>query len=192
VPYVGATLKEACQQFCDVLNRVLNTTITKARLLELGAKDRPNDPRQVAFRQAGQPATAPLNTKFGPMNLYIGQLCDSVEVKGGGRQLFTTEYQYTLTLEGQPNALLRWEYTRTPPDGGLWCRHHLQGPVEIPLGRGGAVSLNDLHLPTGYVTIEEVIRFCIVDLEAKVVLSSDWHAILTESYEKFRVEEGKL
>jgi hypothetical protein len=190
VPYVSATLKDACQQFCDALNRVLNTTITKARLIELGAKDRPNVPRQVAFRQAGQPATAPLSTKFGPMNLYIGQLCDSVEVKGG-RQLFTIEYQYTLTLEDESDALLRWEYTRTPPDGGLWCRHHLQGPVSIPLARGEAISLNDLHLPTGYVTIEEVIRFCIVDLEAKV-LSPDWHAVLTESYEKFRVEDGKL
>ncbi len=189
MPYLGATLKDAAHEFCDALNRILNTTVTKARLVEFGPKDQPNARRLVAFRQAGSPVTAPLNTGFGPMGLYIGQVCDSLETKQG-RQLVTVEYQYTLTLDGAAEALLRWEYVRQPE--GLWCRHHLQGPVPLAIGRRGeSVPLNDLHLPTGYVTIEEVLRFCIMDLKIEP-LSDDWDAILTASYEKFRVEEGKL
>lgn len=125
------------------------------------------------------------------MSLYVGQVCDSIEAQGGGRQLVTAEYAYTLTPDGANEALLRWEYVRNPSDGGLWCRHHLQGPIPLKLGRAGTVPLNDLHLPTGYVTIEEVIRFCIVDLGVEP-LTKDWDAILTESYERLKVEEGKL
>jgi hypothetical protein len=188
VPYVGATLKDAARQFCDALNRVLNTTVTKARLVEFGPKDQPNARRQVAFRQAGSPISAPLNSRFGIVGLYIGQVCDSIETKQG-RQFITAEYRYTLTPEGANEALLRWEYVRQPD--GQWCRHHLQGPVALAMGRGDPVPLNDLHLPTGYVTIEEVLRFCIVDLGVEP-LSKDWDAILTASYEKFKAEEGKL
>jgi hypothetical protein len=188
VPYLGATLKDAAHEFCEALNRVLNTTVTKARLVEFGPKDQPNARRLVTFRQAGSPMTATLNTRFGPMGLHIGQVCDSVETQQG-RRFVTAEYRYTLTPEGVDEALLRWEYIRQPE--GPWCRHHLQGRVPLALGRGEPVSMNALHLPTGYVTIEEVLRFCIVDLGV-APLSNEWDAILTTSYEKFKVEEGKL
>jgi len=190
VPYVGATLKDAAHQFCDVLNRVLNTTVTRARLVEFGPKDMPDARRQIAFRQAGLPVAAPLNTRFGGMGLYIGQVCDSIPTDEG-RRFITVEYKYTLTRNGAPEALLRWDYVREPDQGGRWCRHHLQGPVPLAIGGGGSIPLNDLHLPTGYVTIEEVLRFCIVDLGVRP-LADNWNEILTESYERFKTEEGKL
>jgi len=40
--------------------------------------------------------------------------------------------------------------------------------------------LNDLHLPTGWVRLEEVLRFCIVDLGVRP-LSPRWHEALVES-----------
>lgn len=121
------------------------------------------------------------------MGLYIGQLCDSVETKDG-RQFTTAKYRYTLTPEGTDEPLLRWEYDRVTE--GAWCRHHLQGTVPVAFGRGASPVLNELHLPTGYVTIEEILRFCIVDLEVRP-LSADWDAILTESYERFKAEANK-
>ena len=112
----------------------------------------------------------------------------------GMKRLITVEYKYTLTL-GYRDAwataepLLRWEYVRQPERGGLWCRHHLQGPVTLTLGRAGDVLLNDLHLPTGYVPIEEIIRFCLVDLEVPSLSSSgEWPRTLDESYAYFRGE----
>jgi len=54
----------------------------------------------------------------------------------------------------------------------------------LQIGRE-TVALNDLHLPTGFVTVEEVLRFCIVDLAVKP-LSDEWDATLMDSYEKFK------
>jgi len=45
--------------------------------------------------------------------------------------------------------------------------------------------LNDLHLPTGYVLLEEIIRFCIVDLGVRT-LDADWNKTLEDSEEKFK------
>ena len=82
---------------------------------------------------------------------------------------------------------MRWEYERQWPDeDARWCRHHLQGPIQLPIG-DDPVVLNTVHLPTGYVTVEDVIRFCIVDLEVRP-LSNDWHQELEESYRRFRTE----
>ncbi|HEX5166289.1 MAG TPA: hypothetical protein VFV93_12885 [Thermomicrobiales bacterium] len=79
---------------------------------------------------------------------------------------------------------------RFPSDGSFWCRNHLQGPIPIAIG-GKRVSLNDWHLPTGWVPIEEVIRFCIVDLGVEPLDrsldandNSGWHTRLTESYQQ--------
>lgn len=183
MPITGRTLHEAAQTFCDHLNRVLSTTVTQTRVVAFG----PRGARriQVTFRQAGQPIKAPLRTRFGQMGLYIGQVCDSV-IRGGLHELRTVKYTYTLTPEGTEEPLLRWEYVKEPGPEDRWCRHHLQGNVSLPIGRE-TVSLNDLHLPTGYVTIEDILRFCIVDLGIEPP-SINWHEILQESYERFRIE----
>jgi hypothetical protein len=47
--------------------------------------------------------------------------------------------------------------------------------------------LNDVHLPTGYVTFEDVIRFCVVDLEV-APLAQNWHRVLRESHRRFMKE----
>ena len=52
---------------------------------------------------------------------------------------------------------------------------------------GHAVPLNDLHLPTGYVAFEEVLRFCIVDLHVRP-LAEDWDQTLRNSYDRFKTE----
>jgi hypothetical protein len=55
------------------------------------------------------------------------------------------------------------------------------------MGRAGKIPMDDLHLPTGYVPIEEIIRFCIVDLGVAPI-SGDWARILDESYREFRTQ----
>jgi hypothetical protein len=49
------------------------------------------------------------------------------------------------------------------------------------------VTLNDLHLPTGWVPVEEVLRFCIVDLGVRP-LGRDWNEVLRESEQLSRAE----
>jgi hypothetical protein len=96
------------------------------------------------------------------------------------------EYRYALSHPGAREPLVRWEYVRAPPAGNLWCRHHLQGPLALVI-QGHRVRLKDLHLPTGYVPFEDVLRFCIVDLGVRA-LSEDWDRVLRESYDQFKTE----
>ena len=93
-------------------------------------------------------------------------------------------YAYGLIPDSSDTATIRWEYVRSPAAGADWCRHHVQGPIEIVLNRA-ETTLNGLHVPTGYVPFEEIIRFCIVDLEVPSI-SEDWRAVLHDSYEQFR------
>ena len=179
--HAAATREQAARQFRDHLNHLLARTLTQTPLVQFTLLGRMN----VAFRQGGVPARASLSTRFGRMALYIGQVLDFENQTAGRVRLMTVEYKYTLGPEASVEPLLRWEYVRTRPPGAhrQWCRHHLQGDVRLPLGDG--VSLNDFHLPTGYVTIEEIIRFCIIDLAVEP-LSNDWNAILDDSYEQFK------
>jgi hypothetical protein len=77
----------------------------------------------------------------------------------------------------------RWEYvSRIDDPVAIWCRHHIQGPLLASLGTQ-VESLNDLHTPTGPLPIEELLRFCIVDLGVRP-LSAEWDARLRERMEQ--------
>ena len=60
------------------------------------------------------------------------------------------------------------------------ARHHVQLATNVSTSGGHSLDLNRLHVPTGWVTIEEVIRFLIKDLGVDPV-STDWPGILVRS-----------
>jgi hypothetical protein len=191
MPIRGRSLGEVSRFFVDHLNTLLHATITQTPLsLEL-RRDR--NVANVRFRSGVQSSTAALKTRYGPMGLYIGQLCDSVVGDDRLHTLRTTSYRYALVPTGHGQPLLRWEYVRFPGTTALHCRHHFQGPIRLDIADsdGTPAMLNDWHLPTGWVTVEEVLRFCIVDL-AVTPLSDDWDAILQESYVRFKTEFTSL
>lgn len=145
----------------------------------------------LAFRQGGRPTAVPMDTNRGTLYLSLAQRCET-EVKDGRERLLTAEYRYTLSLDPDLEPLLRWEYVRVRPPSTddkpapKWCRHHLQGTSQVDFGRG-LESLNPLHLPTGYVLVEDAIRFLLNDLGVPA-LSAAWSDVLDESYRKFREE----
>lgn len=185
----GPSRQEAVRGFCDILNRLINTTLTERRLVvaEVGSQ------LVVSFRR-GKGA----NSRVDPVTLQVAgrgvyhvtftQHCDTYETERG-HAVATVSYRYALWLPGADPHIaepaLRWEYERTRQENkGLWCRHHLQGAAPINLGQGD-MSMNDYHLPTGFVTLEEVIRFLIVDLGVRA-LSDNWDTVLDESYRRFK------
>lgn len=188
MPIHGRTLFEVGNELKDNLNRILNTTISRRRLVSL--IDRRLDRAYIHFREQGQPVAAELPSQYGRIHLDLRQYCVATQ-DGEDSQLLTLqtiEYRYTITIDGESEPRLRWEYVGFPEDAdALWCRHHLQGPINInlPARNGLSGSLNDWHLPTGWVAIEEIIRFCIVDLGV-TPLRDDWDSILRESYREFR------
>ena len=50
---------------------------------------------------------------------------------------------------------------------------------------GGVLDLNKIHLPSGWITVEEVVRFLITELKVKP-FSDDWDDLLQKSEHKFR------
>jgi hypothetical protein len=50
---------------------------------------------------------------------------------------------------------------------------------------GNNLDLNKAHVPTAYVTIEEIIRFLIVDLGIKPPCGETWGAELARSERQF-------
>jgi hypothetical protein len=178
---LAPTLDKAARNFCDHLNRLLAKTITQQRLICVSA----GSSMLLTFRQSGKPIRARVKTKFGPMRLNVGHVCQGVVGANSQVRLVTVEYRYTLSRGDEEEPVLRWEYVKDWPDSAKsrWCRHHLQGDIALHFGTD-QVSLNNLHLPTGYVAIEEVIHFCIVDLGVKP-LSPKWHATLNQSYKLF-------
>lgn len=187
MPITGATLADAARNFRDHVNHVLSRTVTQTRLVLVEV---PGLPRfQITFRQGGQPIQAQLNTRFGRMGFYLGQVCASVVREDGLHELRTLSYRYALYSDRGDEPIIRWEYVRDLGQEERWCRHHLQGPIDVRCNRD-IVSLNDVHLPTGYVTFEEILRFCVVDLGVPP-LHADWDRTLGESYELFKTEFGQ-
>jgi len=187
----GSSLENAAQQFVDHLNGILAKTITRTRLVRFGLTGGTPQTINVAFRGSGAAFDkAPLRTRFGIMNLFVSQICEGVETgetqKARRYRLQTISYKYTLTRDGADDALFRWEYEkRPPPSRTRFCRHHVQGDIDLP--DPISISLNRIHLPTGFTLIEEVIRFCITDLRVRSI-KSDWEKTLRDSERKFKTD----
>jgi hypothetical protein len=181
----GETIHDAAKVFAEHVNSVLARTVTPMPVISIVVKDRTMTRIQLAFRQGAAATSARIATRYGRMGLYVGQVLEAEPAADGLQRLRTVKYTYTVSPSHDPEPIFRWEYVRNVGTA-KWCRHHLQGPVQVKLNRQ-TVELNDLHLPTGYVPFEEILRFCIVDLGVKP-LTPEWDDVLRESYAKFRTE----
>lgn len=187
MPIQGRSLGDVGRIFRDYLNDLLHTTITPMPL----SLERGNEEINLRFRgMVGQSGGAPLKTNYGELELYLNQLCTAERDKSGAYTLHTVLYRYAISRSDANEALLRWEYIRDREPGKFYCRHHLQGPITLDLYHQRSreqVNLQAWHLPTGWVPIEEVLRFCIVDLGV-TPLSNNWDRILVDSERRFRSE----
>ena len=120
------------------------------------------------------------------MHFYIGQLLRVHREPSKKYRLSTHAYWYRLQHSPDLNAqaAIRWEYERELPPGKHHCRHHLQQSAKLDLGNG-SLNLNKVHVPTGWVTIEEVIRFLIVELGTKPPCGDVWSDVLATSERAF-------
>jgi hypothetical protein len=180
------TIRRAIQAHRESLNSLLTHTITQTPLIAI--VNQAIGQATVGFRRGGSSDSATLASRYGLIDLAIFQRLDAVEGQHDRVRLRLIDYQYTITPLGADDPLFRWEFVRFPSSGSFWCRNHLQGPITVNVGTQRSVNLNDWHLPTGWVPIEEIIRFCIVDLGVPPLDGSvdadgnpGWYARLTES-----------
>lgn len=182
---LGDSPEEVFRKFRDHLGGLLNQTVTDARLSLI--VERGSDRASLSFRSHNEAIAAPL--KPSGLFLYVGQVIKADKEKHDWR-LRTLQYRYWIqhrVSEGaSPVSVFRFEYV-SPKVKSLDCRprHHLHIPSAQTVCRGQCLNLNDLHIPTGWVTLEEVIRFAIRELGCKPKLNK-WDEILLDSEDKFR------
>ena len=184
---VGRTPKEAFVFFRDHLSQLLNRTVTDAPLgLVQGTE--PNS-AYLSFRRGDNSIAAPLRSSG--LFLFVGQSL-IVKPKTAGRftewRLKTVEYRYWIQGDSSfhTNAwFFRFEYKSPKLRAGMHPRNHLHLPCLIPCV-GSNLNLADIHIPTGWVTVEEMIRFLIQELGVKS-RARKWHELLVESERTFRL-----
>lgn len=191
----GRTLREAAGEFVHELNSLLSKTLTHTPLQSF-IVEQSIDGERVELASVSFPrqrnSTIELKTRYGPMDLYIAQTLDAVpDADRRQLRLRTVSYVYTLQPHTWEDRIIRWEYVRFPGDDAFWSRHHVQGLLAFQIlddrGRNHEVTLNDWHLPTGRVLIEDVIRFCLHDLEVPAHSTQEaWDSVLTESSSAFQ------
>jgi hypothetical protein len=184
VPLITRTPREAFHTFQDHLNRTLNKVLTDYRL-EFTVKHAKQERTFLHFRNdEKQPRAVPLSRP--PWHLYLGQQLRAMP-EGRGYALHTIQYAYRVqrTHLIQDEAEVRFEYVsrEVEPDAS-YSRHHVQFHRDAR-SASPDFSLSKLHIPTGRVTIENVIRFLITDLGVPPLIET-WDEELRKSEAQFR------
>jgi hypothetical protein len=187
MPIIARTPALCFSRFEDHVRKLVAQTVTRRypvqRIFVRG------ETRMIlSFREGADSVAVPIKTTFGELHFYLGQALEAVEEDDGRFRLRTRQYWYRIQdgPDLKRKALLRWEYdTETADDAH--CRNHAQIKRDLPFGEG-VLSLDDAHLPTGWVTMEEVIRFLIVELGHKPPCGKKWPAILKTSERAFYEE----
>jgi hypothetical protein len=161
----GRTPQEAVRNFLEPLKAVVGC-ITDEGLV--ARQTRCADERQTAAFRAG---FAILHRKDGQtltLELYHRYVVREAQGRRGPWSVSTVEWIYQVGDQSdEPIAEFHWH-----PESG-----HIRWPHVHAHGARDSLTLHRLHLPTGRVSVEAVIRFLIEDLGV-IPRRSDWEAVL--------------
>lgn len=186
MPITGRRPADCFKEFHEHVRRIFELTLPPPAPVRLSwASIRDSRNAVIEFSKGDGVSTClPVKTDFGKLYLSVYQAL-RVQQESKRWRLETVEYRYRLLDEDDPraDAMIRWEYLREPPRP--FPRHHVQtrskivAPDEITV-----LPLDRLHTPSGWVTIEEVIRFLIHDLGVKP-RDNAWPTVLGEGDRRF-------
>lgn len=179
MPITARKPEKTFKEFRDSIRWLIQKTLRTPSHVRLGLTVTGLTAYLEFQRGDGIPTAIPLKTNVGEVFFALYQLLEAVPESGEYR-LTTKEYAYRLLPSAEPtaDAVIRWEYCAAAPKDS-WCRHHIQMPFSVPLG-DGSLNLNRVHAPTGWVTIEEIVRFLINDLGVPPA-SEDWPLAIAKS-----------
>lgn len=186
----GSTPKEVFNRFVQHLNRLLHSSVCDAPLVSVIILERPQR-AQMSFRQGNVPVAAKLRS--GGWYLYLGQTLETVRERNTHWRLRTLGYSYRIQRgPGQDDPwVFRFEYISRELQSLPHPRHHLHVPAKLRLPRTNReVDLAKVHIPTGWVTVEELVRFLVQGLGVKS-RKSTWDQLCRESEETFRQWTGR-
>jgi len=174
---------EVFRKFRDHISGLLNKTITDAPLSLTHRKN--SSFAQFAFRDEKEsPMAAPLFS--GGLFLAVSQQLRVEQQPDKTWRLETLDYSYHLLEGPDPDSrwIVRWEYVSHTRRRDEHPRHHVHiaAVVDTPAGR---LDFDKLHLSTGWVTVEEVIRFLIAEVKVSPK-AENWDQELMDSEELFK------
>lgn len=186
MPIIDSRPQRVFKRFEDHIEEVVRSVLPMPPGIKLCLR-RTEKAGTLEFVRGAVGTAVPVETKVGTLYLTINQDLKAVFVPlkepVKGYRLRTTRYAYKLLPDATATtrALLRWEYDSATEDGS-WCRHHMHAKAAIPVGDG--INLDRMHMPTGWVLIEHVLRFLFIDLDV-TPRTEDWPQILRASETKF-------
>jgi hypothetical protein len=199
MPITGGAPQECFDEFREHVAKLVQKIVPTRcpiRFTDQRARQR----RTLSFVNAADDDAIPIDTTHGKVFLYVAQsltVAEDEDSPANARfRLRTVQYWYKLfgsSPRVAKEAMARWEYAAVTPPSDSHCRHHIQfgrhesRAIEVPFGTG-KLDLNRVHLPTGWVLIEEVFRFTIHELGMCPPCESEWPHVLQESetWEPFR------
>jgi len=185
VPLVARTPREVFHIVQDHLNRTLNKVLTHHRL-EFTVRHAKQEKTLLHFQDSHKEAVA-ISLPSSAWRLYLSFGLQAIP-QGRDYVLHILQYAYRIqqTPSIQDEAEVRFEYVSSEIDpSARWCRHHVQFHRDYR-GVSGDFSPSKFHIPTGWVTIGNVIHFLIADLGIPPLIET-WEEELRQSEEQFRV-----
>jgi hypothetical protein len=172
----------AVRKFQKHLNRVLNTVLTRYRLEFWKG---PGNFFYLSFLANDEPVAVRLDRR--PWHLFLSQTLEAVGLKSDKIELKTVAYAYRIQSSPRIDVepFVRFEYVGSRRDADFaYSRNHVQfhrdyHSIVTPF------SPSKFHTPTGWVTIESIIRFAITDLKVPPRVSN-WRQILNDGERLFR------
>ena len=185
MPIIERTPQGCFEVFTAHMRELVAATITSRYPLS-GIATADGTRLTLSFREIS-PVAVPIDTAYGRLFFYLGQALEAVP-EGRAFRLKTRQYWYRLQHgpDLSSKAAIRWEYDRTTPRD-RHCRNHAQAAAQLPFGEG-TLDLDRVHLPTGWVTIEEVIRFLIHELGMQPPCGDEWWERVITSESRFFAE----
>ena len=179
----GDSPKEVFRIFREHLNGVLHKTITDFPLVQTITGNRAH----LDFRQDGSGIAVDVGKRY---HLYLGQTLQANGSAKDGYELKTLGYAYRIAEGPSLNDswLIRWEYNsreQGEQQHALHPRNHCHLPSQLVCFGTRTLSLSKMHISTGWVTVEEVIRFLIHELKVRPK-NTKWDQHLRDSERLFR------
>ena len=173
----GRTPQEAVRNFLTPLRAVIGC-ITSDGFVIRGP--RTAGQQQTAHFQAGYAILDRRNGQALSLELYHRYVVREAEGDRGPWTVSTSEYIYEVSDESD-ELIATWHWhpaIAQADDEAHWPHLHAHGARET-------LTLHKLHLPTGRVSVEAVVRFLIDDLDV-VPRRDDWRAVLDRHEQTFR------
>lgn len=173
----GRTERDAVAALVDTFQRVLGC-VTDPFVDVAGGYYASDSPHSVALNRGH---AAPLSGRV-PLGLRVTQQYRVVEAMGIRRPWRTQTAAYSYAIDdAEGNELLAYHWHPQARSAVTTPHLHVRVGAEI-----AGVSIHKVHLPTGRISIEQVVLLAIEDLGVQP-RKDDWEGVLTQSQRDFEV-----